>query len=169
MGPLGIRTLSFGVAGLVAAIIVWLPSIVWAHEMASPDRGVPGSISVQTLSASVLAIWIWCALRLCSSPHLRRLRRAHGRAAPWALAAILSLFLLALPPHLVHHLLSPQEQGQQCTLFVLGNLSDQERAERVTPVIAPSLDATVAKCPTPPALSSMIPTPSGRSPPLLCI
>ena len=119
------------------------------------------------LLALLALIWVFGHLGFQSRLQCLRPRIRH--AVSWAVIGLLSLYLILLPPHLIHHLTGPQAEGQQCTLFVQGNTSDQEGAEPVPLVVSPSLAGTMANCPAPPALVFPIPTRSGRSPPHLWI
>ena len=169
MGPLGTRPRLIGVTGLVAGLLAWHPAIVWAHETGSPDWTVPGPISLQTFSVLAVAIWIWCAVRLCPASYRTRLRRALGRAVPWALATILSLYLVALPPHLVHHLGDSQDEALGCILFVQGITTDQDDPGPVILVPGPAFACEVTGPSTPSVLPSLTVPASGRSPPRLYI
>lgn len=157
------------VAALAATLLLMGPPTVWAHEEATPEWATTGvaSIFAVLFATALLSIWLACCPRF--QPLLRCLRLGIGRAVAWAVLGLLSVHLIALPPHLVHHLASPPDEGVKCTLFVQGSTSDQARAEPIPLIVSPSLPGTMADCPAPPALVFPISTRSGRSPPDLCI
>lgn len=157
------------VAALAAILLILGSSTVWAHGetphgWATADLGSPWAFVFVT---ALLSIWI--AGRPNFQTRLRTLRLRIGHAVPWAVVGLLGVHLIALPPHLVHHLASPPDEGVMCILFVQGGTSDQERAEPAPLVVSPFLAGTMADCPAPPVLFCPIPVPSGRSPPDLWI
>ena len=157
------------VAALAATLLILDPSTVWAHGETPHEWATTGLASLWASLFVTALLSIWLAGRPHFQPRLRSLRLRIGRAVSWAVIGLLGVHLIALPPHLVHHLASPPDEGLKCTLFVQANTSDQERAEPVPLVVSPSLPGTMADCPPPPALVFPIPTRSGRSPPGLWI
>ena len=157
------------VAALAATLLILGPSSVWAHGETPHEWAATGLASLWALLFVTALLSIWLAGRPHFQTRLRSLRLRIGHAVPWAVVGLLGVHLIVLPPHLVHHLASPPDEGLNCTLFVQANTSDQERAEPVPLVVSPSLPGTMANCPAPPALFFPIPTRSGRSPPRLCI
>lgn len=152
-------------AALVATLLILGPSTVWAHGETPHEWVTTGLASPWDFLfvTALLSIWI------TRCPHfqsrVRYLRLEIGRGVSWAVLGLLSVHLIALPPHLIHHMASPPDEGVNCTLFVQANTSHQERAEPVPLVESPSLAGTMADCSSPPALFYPIPVPSGRSPP----
>jgi hypothetical protein len=165
MAPRAIRPSHPGVAALAGTLIILRPSIVWAHGEAPSQWITPGPAFHWILLSAALLVSIRAVVHLHLQSRLRRLRPRTGRAVPWAVIGILSVYLVILPPHLVHHLAGPQDEGRQCSLFIQGNLSEQEPIGPVTPVAGLALDGSLATSPAPPAQSFPIPACSGRSPP----
>jgi hypothetical protein len=157
------------VAALTAALLILGPSTVWAHGETPHEWATTGQASLWAL-LSVAALLAICITRW---PHfqspVRSVRLEIGRGVSWAVLGLVSVHLIALAPHLVHHLASPVDEGLNCALFVQANTSDQERAEPVPLVVSPSQSRTMGDCPAPPAVALPIPTRSGRSPPGLWI
>lgn len=168
MAPIRIRPSCVRVAVVLVPLLLEGPSIIWAHGEPVPDQSMPGPAFLWTLLLLALPTVIGFTLRLCCRPGRRSPCHPVGHSVAWTLIGLLGLYLTVLPPHLVHHLAGPREEGTQCTLFVEGNISEQERAEAVVLVGAPSPGGTMANCPAPPARFQLIPTPSGRSSPALC-
>ena len=157
------------VAALAVTLLSLGPSTVWAHGETPHEWATTGLASLRAFLFGTALLSIWIARCLHFQRRVRGLRLEIGRGVSWAALGLLSVHLVALPPHLVHHLASPPDEGLKCTLFVQGNTSDQEGAEPVPLVVSPSLAGTMANCPAPPALVFPIPTRSGRSPPHLWI
>ncbi len=157
------------VAALAATLLIMGPSTVWAHGDAPHGSTTTGLASLWAFLFVTALLSIWIAGRPHFQPRLQYLRLRIGRTVSWAVIGLLSVHLIALPPHLVHHLAGPLEEGLQCSLFVQGNISEQEVFEPGVLVGAPSPVGMVANCPAPSARLHPIPTPSGRSPPDLCI
>jgi len=157
------------VGALAAILFIMGPSTVWAHGESPHGWATTGLASVRAFLFVTAPVSIWLAGLPHFQPRLRSVRPQSTRAMSWAVIGLLTIHLIALPPHLVHHLASPPDEGLKCTLFVQGNTSDQEGGEPVPLVIAPSLGGTPPTCPAPPALSHPIPSPPGRSPPNLWI
>lgn len=157
------------VAALAATLLILGPSTVWAHGETPHEWATTGLASLWAFLFVTALLSIWIVGRPTFHTRLRSLCLRFGYAVPWAVIGLLGVHLIVLPPHLVHHLASPPDEGLNCTLFVQANTSDQERAEPVPLVVSPSLPGTMANCPAPTALFFPIPTRSGRSPPGLWI
>jgi hypothetical protein len=157
------------VAALAATLLSLGPSTVWAHGGTPHEGATTGLTPLWAFLFVAVLLPIWITRRLRFQPRLRSLRLEVGRGVPWAVIGLLSVHLIALPPHLVHHLAGPPDEGVKCILFVQGSTSDQERAEPIPLVVSPFLAGTMADYPAPPVLFCPIPVPSGRSPPGLWI
>lgn len=94
--------------------------------------------------------------------------RANVRLA-WVVLGLLGLHLVALPPHLVHHLGSPESQASECTPFVQGKAAGQGIVEPALSVPGPVFAGKVSTPFPPRALPHVIPPTRGRSPPHLSI
>lgn len=169
MAPSDNRSSHSRVAAFAATLLTLGPSTVWAHGGAPHEGSTTGLAFLWPLLFLTALLSLWIAGRPHFQPRLRFLCLRIGRTVPWAVIGLLSVHLIALPPHLVHHLTGPPDEGVKCILFVQGNTSDQERAEPVTLVVSPFLAGTMAVYPAPPVLFCPIPVPSGRSPPDLWI
>jgi hypothetical protein len=87
----------------------------------------------------------------------------------WSLAGLLALHLIALPPHLVHHISRPQAEAVNCPHFHLGSSTEQGSIVMVTLGGEPGLIGDVAAPGMPPVLSRPVPSIIGRSPPGLFV
>lgn len=87
----------------------------------------------------------------------------------WAVLGLLGLHLVALSPHLVHHLGSPEAQALECTLFVQGKAAGQGIAEPALSVPGPGFAGEVSTPLPPRALPHVVPPTRERSPPHLSI
>lgn len=151
---------------VLATIGAALPSFVWAHG----DSPLPrAAIKTPTLHAFLLLALLashWCAFHSSRRRSgLRISRRMANSPLTWAVVGILALYLILLPPHLVHHIGTPQAEAMKCTLFVQGKATDQGTVERVTLVAEPARGGQVLIPFTPPALPRLLPSTCGRSPP----
>lgn len=113
-----------------------------------------------------LSIGLAIALRLRVSPlRVRLLRRRAAGGLTWAVVGALALYLVSIPPHLVHHIGGPEAEAVRCALFVLGGAADQGTVESVFLVAGPAFAAELSS-PSSPALVPHTPPPAcGRSPP----
>jgi hypothetical protein len=165
MAPRENRSFHLRVEALTAILLILGPLTVWAHEETPHEWPTTTLDSLWPFLFVTALLAIWITGRPHFQSHLQPLHRRMGRPVPWAVIGLLGVHLIALPPHLVHHLANPPDDGLRCALFVQGNASDQERAEPVPPVVSLSLPGAMADCPAAPALVFPIPTRSGRSPP----
>jgi hypothetical protein len=78
---------------------------------------------------------------------------------------LLALYLVALPPHLVHHIGNPESEAMPCTLFVQGKAVDQGTADPLLFAEFPASIGEVPTLPTPAILPAANLPLSGRSPP----
>ncbi len=161
----GIRPSHPAVTALAATFLHLGPSTVWAHGEVPSQWTTPGPTSLWILLFVALLASICVVGHLRFQSRLHRLCRQTSRTVPWAALGLLSVHLIALPPHLVHHLAGPPDERAGCTLFVQASTNDQERAEPVMQVVSLSRPGTMADSPAPPPPVFPIPTPSGRSPP----
>jgi hypothetical protein len=159
------RPACVGAAVVIPPLLLLGPSTVWAHGEIPQGWATTGLASLWGFLFVATLLSIWIAGRPHFQPRVPYPRLRIGRTVAWAVIGLLGVHLIALPPHLVHHLASPPIEGSNCTLFVQASTSDQERAEPVPLVVSLSLPGTMADCPAPPALVFPIPTCSGRSPP----
>jgi hypothetical protein len=128
----GIRLRCLAVALVSAAIGAGLASFAWAHGDSPPFQAP----EVPTPHPVAIAFFIALLIPLSSVLSRRLLQcRLHspwplaGTRMTWVVVGLLSLYLIVLPPHLVHHIGDPQSSDPPCTLLIQGTVTDQGSVE----------------------------------------
>lgn len=160
-----------GVATALLLTTVWaaFPSFAWAHGE-PPLSQPPGTPAVEAFSLLFLSLLapLWFAFRRSARRFRRPLSQPlAGGPLAWLVVALLGLYVVALPPHLVHHVGDPL--NPPCIVFIQGNFSDQGAVEHPIVLTEPAFAGEVPRPPSPSVLSYLAPLTCGRSPPDLSI
>lgn len=166
----GIRSRTVALALCLGAMGALIPSLAWAHgdgPLAYPALQ-PSALQLGLLPLLILSTSL--AVHLVRHPSRSRLLgRIGGDPLVWSLAGLFALHLIALPPHLVHHISRPQAEAVNCAHFLLGSSTEQGSIAMVTLGEEPGFIGDVAAPGLTPVLSRPAPSISGRSPPDLFV
>jgi hypothetical protein len=164
----GIRLRCLAVALVSAAIGAGLASFAWAHgdslPFQAPEVATPHPFAVVFFIALLIPLSSVLSRRLLRCRH-RSSWPLTGPRMTWVVAGLLSLYLVVLPPHLVHHMGDPQSTDPPCTLLIQGTVTDQGAVEPLILLAKPVLAGAAYAQFAPPVPTHRVPLICGRSPP----